>query len=77
MGSNPYKFAFDLVAFQRSLFIYDIYEPQVTKKTVFSLVFAKSRCVMIPKITMLNSRLKIKERALSFRVQSAHCNVAF
>ena len=57
MGSNPYKFAFDLVAFQRSLFIYDIYEPQVTKKMVFSLVFAKSRCVMIPKITMLNSRI--------------------
>ena len=50
MGSDPYKFAFDLVEFQRSLFIYDIYEPQVTKKTVFSLVFVKSRCAMIPKI---------------------------
>lgn len=64
MGSNPYKFAFDLVAFQRSLFIYDIYEPQVTKKTVFSLVFAKSRCVMIPKvisekINLLNNNSKI------------------
>ena len=43
MGSNPYEFAFDLVAFQRSLFIYDIYEPQVTKKTVFSLDFCQKQ----------------------------------
>ena len=63
MGSDPYKFAFDLVEFQRSLFIYDIYEPQVTKKTVFSLVFAKSRCVMILKI------ISLKINMLNYKVQ--------
>ena len=65
MGSNSYKFAFDLVEFQRSLFIYDIYEPQVTKKTVFSLVFAKSRCVMIPKnISVEHGRRKVHKHIL-------------
>ena len=63
MGSDPYKFAFDLVAFQRSLFIYDIYEPQVTKNGVFSLVFAKSRCVMILKI------ISLKINMLNYKVQ--------